>query len=236
MSELIRLEQVNVNIGQVCALDRIDLTISQGDFLGIVGPNGGGKTTLLKLLLGLVKPSAGRVISSPPFGAPLRLGYVPQFSQFDKDFPINVTEVVLMGRLVNHLGRGQRFNLQDRKAVQNLLGKLEIGDLRDRQIGQLSGGQLQRVLIARALAMEPDLLLLDEPTASLDTHYTTELHGLLTNLNRKTTIVLVTHDLGLLTSGVNKVACLNQKLFYHGKEWNEDNLLRHIYGCPQLAN
>jgi zinc transport system ATP-binding protein len=236
MPELIRLEQVSVNIGSVCALDRIDLTISRGDFLGIVGPNGGGKTTLLKLLLGLVKPSAGRVIFSPPSGVPLRLGYVPQFSQFDRDFPINVTEVVLMGRLLNHLGRGQRFSKQDRTLVQNLLEQLEIGDLKNRQIGQLSGGQLQRVLIARALAMEPDLFLLDEPTANLDTHYKTELHGLLENLNRKTTIVLVTHDLGLLTSGVNKVACLNRKLFYHGSEWNEDNLLRHIYGCPQLSS
>ncbi|MGD8401846.1 MAG: ATP-binding cassette domain-containing protein [Bacillota bacterium] len=236
MTEIIRLEQVTVYIEQVCALDRIDLSIGRGDFLGIVGPNGGGKTTLLKVLLGLVKPSAGRIICNPPSGDPLRLGYVPQFSRFDKDFPITVTEVVLMGRLVGRRRPVQKFNRQDRRLVRQVLEQLEIDDLQNRQIGQLSGGQLQRVLIARALAMEPDLLLLDEPTASLDTHYKTELNGLLENLNQKATIVLVTHDLGMLVSGVNKVACLNQKLFYHGSEWNEDSLLRHIYGCPQLQS
>jgi zinc transport system ATP-binding protein len=235
MNEIIRLEQVSVYIEQVCALDRIDLSIKQGDFLGIVGPNGGGKTTLLKVLLGLLKPFAGRIIRNPPSDSPLRLGYVPQFSRFDKDFPITVTEVVLMGRL---MGRRpiQKFNRQDRKLVHKVLEQLEIDDLQNRQIGQLSGGQLQRVLIARALAMEPDLLLLDEPTASLDTHYKTELRILLSDLNQRTTIVLVTHDLGMLASGVNQVACLNQKLFYHGSEWNEDSLLRHIYGCPQLQS
>jgi zinc transport system ATP-binding protein len=236
MREIISLEQISVYIGEVCALDRIDLTISQGDFLGIVGPNGGGKTTLLKTLLGLVKPSSGRISCNPPSEYPLRLGYIPQFSRFDRDFPITVTEVVLMGRLAGRQGPVQKFNSQDRRLVNQLLEQLEIADLQHRQIGQLSGGQLQRVLIARALAMEPDLLLLDEPTASLDTHYKTELGLLLQDLNQKTTIVMVTHDLGMLTTGVNKVACLNQKLFYHGSEWNEESLLRHIYGCPKLQS
>jgi zinc transport system ATP-binding protein len=234
MTEIIRLEQVSVYYDQVCALDRIDLSINREDFLGVVGPNGSGKTTLLKVMLGLIKPTSGRVYFYPPSGASLRLGYVPQFSRFDKDFPINVTEVVLMGRLSNRLYPRQRFSRQDRIKAQQLLEQLEIANLKDRQIGQLSGGQLQRVLIARALAMDPDLLLLDEPTASLDTHYKTELHALLKNLNRKTTLVLITHDLGLLTSGVNKVACLNQKLFYHGSNWDEASLLRHICGCPRL--
>jgi zinc transport system ATP-binding protein len=234
MSEIIRLEKISVYYDQVCALDQVDLAINQGDFLGIVGPNGGGKTTLLKVLLGLIKPSSGRVLCHLPGGGALRPGYVPQFSRFDKDFPITVTEVVLMGRLSNRSTPGQRFNRQDRQFVQQVLEQLEIDNLKERQIGQLSGGQLQRVLIARALAMEPDLLLLDEPTTSLDTHYKTELHELLQKLSHKTTLVLITHDLGMLASGVNQVACLNQKLFYHGSNWTEDSLLRHIYGCPQL--
>jgi zinc transport system ATP-binding protein len=234
MAEMIRLEQVSVYYDQVCALDKIDLTINREDFLGVVGPNGGGKTTLLKVILGLIKPTSGQVYFNPPAGVPMRLGYVPQFSRFDKDFPINVTEVVLMGRLSSRLYPRQHFSRADRMKAWQILEQLEIAHLKDRQIGQLSGGQLQRVLIARALAMEPDLLLLDEPTASLDTHYKTELHELLNALNRKTTLVLITHDLGLLAAGVNKVACLNQKLFYHGGNWDEASLLRHIYGCPQL--
>lgn len=233
MKELIKLENVSVFYEQICALEAVNLTITEGDFLGIIGPNGGGKTTLLKVILGLVKPSDGRVTYGNPSAQnkPL-LGYVPQFSRFDKNFPINVTEVILMGRLTGRSGLFQRYHQQDRAKVQLLLEQLEIGDLKNRQIGQLSGGQLQRVLIARALAMEPAILLLDEPTASLDTHYKTELYSLLKELNQQMTIILITHDIGLLSAGVNKVACINRKLFYHGTHWMDEPLMQQIYGYP----
>lgn len=216
----------------------INLTILEGDFLGIIGPNGGGKTTLLKTILGLIKPSSGRITygdSSTP-NKP-SFGYVPQFSRFDKNFPITVTEVVLTGRLTGKLGPFHRYLQADSEKVRLLLEELEIADLHKRQIGQLSGGQLQRVLIARALATEPEILLLDEPTASLDTHYKTELYALLKKLNQKITIVLITHDIGLLSSGATKVACLNRKLFYHGTHWLDESLMEQIYGYPvKLVN
>jgi zinc transport system ATP-binding protein len=236
MQEIIRLDQISVYYDQVCALDRIELSVRRKDFWGIIGPNGGGKTTLLKVMLGLIKPSSGHIAYPSHSGSAIRLGYVPQFSRFEKDFPINVASVVLMGKLSNRPGLGRRFSRQDLEAVERILELLEIVNLKERQIGQLSGGQLQRVLIARALAMDPDLLLLDEPSASLDTHYKTELLSLLLKLNSKITIVLITHDLALLTPGVNKVACLNRNLVYQGSDWTEESLIRHIYGCPKLSN
>jgi zinc transport system ATP-binding protein len=234
MKDMIKVDNVSVYYEQICALEQINLTISAGDFLGIIGPNGGGKTTLFKVILGLVKPSAGRIIYDNPSAkdkTPL-LGYVPQFSRFDKHFPINVTEVILMGRLSGRSRPGQRYNRKDRDIVERLLEQLEIRDLQDRQIGQLSGGQLQRVLIARALAMEPAVLLLDEPTASLDTHYKTELYSLLQTLNQQITIVLITHDIGLVSACVNKVACLNRRLFYHGTQWRDEHIFQQVYGYP----
>jgi zinc transport system ATP-binding protein len=233
VDDIIKVDNVSVHYEQICALEQIHLTISEGDFLGIIGPNGGGKTTLLKVILGLIKPSAGRIIyANPPLKGKPFLGYVPQFSRFDKHFPINVTEAILMGRLSGSSGLIQRYSRQDREIAERLLDQLEIRNLKDRQIGKLSGGQLQRVLIARALAMEPAILLLDEPTASLDTHYQTELYSLLKALNQKITIVLVTHDTGLVSACVNKVACLNRRLFYHGTQWQDERILQQVYGYP----
>jgi zinc transport system ATP-binding protein len=233
MEELVRLENVSVFYEQICALEQINLTIAARDFLGIIGPNGGGKTTLLKVILGLLKPSSGGITYGNP-SAQVKpvFGYVPQFSRFDKSFPINVMEVILMGRLKNKAKPFKNYCRIDREKTQHLLKQLEIADLKERQIGQLSGGQLQRVLIGRALAMEPTILLLDEPTASLDTHYKTELYSLLKELNQQMTIVLITHDVGLLSAGVNKVACINRKLFYHGTHWMDEPLMRQLYGYP----
>jgi zinc transport system ATP-binding protein len=234
MKNMIKVDNVSVYYERICALEQINLTISEGDFLGIIGPNGGGKTTLLKVILGLITPSSGRIIyDNPPLKnkRPL-LGYVPQFSRFDKHFPINVTEAILMGRLSASSELVQRYNRKDREIAERLLDQLEIRDLKDRQIGELSGGQLQRVLIARALAMEPAVLLLDEPTASLDTHYQTELYSLLKVLNQKITIVLISHDTGLVSACVNKVACLNRRLFYHGTQWQDERIFQQVYGYP----
>lgn len=209
---------LSVWYNDVCALENIDLSVAAGDLLGIIGPNGGGKTTLLKAILGLLAPTAGTVtVFGQPAGTAGRsLGYVPQVSRFDRSFPITVMEVALMGRLPARLSPRFGFSHHDRELAEYWLDKLGLISLKNRQIGQLSGGQLQRVLIARALAVEPKLLLLDEPTASVDVNTKEQIYTLLQQLNLTMTIVVVTHDLETITKNLHTIAYLNQALLYHG--------------------
>lgn len=203
------------------------------DFLGIIGPNGGGKTTLLKVILGLINPSRGSVtvLGDSPERSRRYIGYVPQISQFDREFPVTVLDVVLMGRL-GRKGILRRYSEEDKRVAYEVLESVEMLELKDNQIGKLSGGQLQRVLLARALASDPKILLLDEPTASIDEPTKTELYELLKNLNRKVTIVLVSHDIGVISSHVDKIACINRKLFYHGSKEIEAEIIEKTYQCP----
>ncbi|MBU0569162.1 ABC transporter ATP-binding protein, partial [Patescibacteria group bacterium] len=163
-NEAVRLTDVWVEFDGATILEKQNLILFENDFLGIIGPNGGGKTTLLKVILGLIEPSRGevKVFGQPPVMARKNIGYVPQLSFFDKDFPISVMEVVLMGRLAVR-SLFQRFTHEDRNAALMALERVEMTDLRHRQIGKLSGGERQRVFIARALVSNPKLLLLDEP-------------------------------------------------------------------------
>ncbi|MBZ4687904.1 MAG: zinc transport system ATP-binding protein [Clostridia bacterium] len=234
MENVVEIENVSVYYDHVIALSDINLTIKDKDFLGILGPNGGGKSTLLKTILGLLKPATGsiRVFGSPPHKVGGLIGYVPQASKFAKSFPINVWDVVLTGRLRKKNCLFRRYTLQDKEAVRELLNRLNIYDLRDRQIGRLSAGQLQRVLIARALALEPKIILLDEPTASLDSKSRTQIYSILSELNKYMTIILVTHDMGAVSSYVKSIACLNTKLYYHGEPELNSTLVSKIYGCP----
>ena len=227
----IELRGVHFSYGRSVALEAVELTVRRGEFLGVIGPNGAGKTTLLRLLLGLLEPDAGevRVLGVTPEEARGRVGYVPQFARFDLDMPMRVEDVVLMGRL--HARRfGPRWRRDDRTAARRAMDVVELGELAQRQIGSLSGGQLQRSLIARALAMEPELLLLDEPTASVDTPVGRKLYQTLAGLTDRMTVVLVTHDVGVLSREVESVACLNRRLFYHGDEELGPELLEKTYG------
>jgi zinc transport system ATP-binding protein len=201
--------------------------------LGIIGPNGGGKTTLLKVILGLVKPSQGqvRVFGEVTEKNRRYVGYVPQYSHFDRDFPINVEEVVLMGRL-GHTGCFHQYREEDKTRVREALELMEMWDMKNMQIGTLSGGERQRVYIARALVMEPQLLLLDEPTASIDKPMQTEFYDLLHDLKSKMAIVLVTHDIGVISTHVDTIACLNRKLIYHGGKEITPEVLEALYQCP----
>ncbi|MDU4962175.1 MAG: ABC transporter ATP-binding protein [Sporomusaceae bacterium] len=230
----IECKQVSVWYDDVCALDAVSLTVPEGDFLGIIGPNGGGKSTLLKTLLGLLEPASGSIaiFGKKPAEASRLIGYVPQFSRFDRRFPASVMDVALMGRLPARLTAFFSYSRHDRQYVETLLEQLEIADLKDRQIGRLSGGQLQRVLIARALAAEPRLLLLDEPTASVDTRSKEQIYQLLKELNRHLTVVIVTHDVGVISSHIRTVACLNQQLHYHGEPELTGGLVEQVFGCP----
>jgi zinc transport system ATP-binding protein len=234
MSLALEINNLSVFYGEDCALEKISLDVAEHEFLGIIGPNGGGKTTLLKAILGLVQPQSGtvRIFGETGDKARRNIGYVPQFSRFDRRFPISVEEVVLMGRLAGRSPWFVRYDAKDLELVESLLGRLEIADLKKRQIGQLSGGQLQRVLIARALAVEPRILILDEPTASVDSASKTRIYEILKELNAEMTILIVTHDLSAVSSNIDKIACLNQQLFYHGRTELEAGLVEKVYGCP----
>jgi zinc transport system ATP-binding protein len=230
---LVSLENVWVRYDTVPALEDISLSVMRGDFMGIIGPNGGGKTTLLKVILGLVKPSQGKVtvLGGRPDENRKFIGYVPQYSQFDRDFPVSVQEVVLMGRS-GQVGLVKRFSSEDKTLALHALETVDMLEFKDRQIGKLSGGQQQRVFVARALVSEPKLLLLDEPTASVDMPMQTEFYELLQNLKQKMAIVLVTHDMSAVSIYVEKIACLNRQLYYHGSKEVEPEILEATYKCP----
>ena len=197
-------------------LRQVNLVIQRGDFMAMIGPNGGGKTTLIKLMLGLLKPNHGtvRILNRPPEKTSHHIGYVPQNTHINPDFPISALDVVLMGQL-QPSNRRIRHSKQDRVVAHEALDKMGMGAHCHRRIGELSGGQRQRVFIARALVCEPEILLLDEPTAHIDTKGQTDLYHLLETLNRKMTIVVVSHDLLLLSPHVKSVACVNTRLHYH---------------------
>jgi zinc transport system ATP-binding protein len=214
------------------ALRDVDLTIRRGNFTALIGPNGGGKTTLLKLMLGLLTPDRGtvRILGRPPAEVVVRVGYVPQDLGRNQRFPVTVRDVVLTGRL-----RGRRnwlrYGRADRDAARRTMERLEILDLRNRRIGDLSGGQRQRVYIARALVSDPEILFLDEPTASVDAAHQTEFYELLRELNRTVTILIVNHDLMVISSFVQSVVCVNRTIHYHDGAEVTDAMMS-MYHCP----
>lgn len=229
----LKLENVWAKYDGTPALENISLELYEGDFLGVIGPNGAGKTTLLKVMLGLLKPYKGKVTVYPKNCEDEKsfLGYVPQQSHFDRDFPINVFEVALMGQY-SHKGAFSRYNAEDKKAAEEALQKVGMYECKDRQIGALSGGQQQRVLIARALASKPQILLLDEPIASVDAAMQADFYELLEELKRDMAIIMVSHDIGAISVHVNKIACINRCLYYHGSGKIDADILEKTYKCP----
>lgn len=229
----VKLSNLYARYDDIVALEDINCEIKHGDYLGIIGPNGGGKTTLLKILLGLLKPAKGKALiyGKPPSQGRTLIGYVPQYTVFDREYPINVWDVALMGRL-NHSGFIKRYSSDDKQMTESSLNRVGMLPLARRQIGRLSGGQLQRVLIARALASQPKILLLDEPTSSVDPETETSVYELLGELNQKMTIILVSHDIGAISKHVNSIACLNRKLFHHGSKDLTPEVIESVYGCP----
>ena len=232
MNEVIELKGVTAGYRRSDPIiHNIDLTVSKDDFLAIIGPNGGGKTTLLKVTLGLLIPWEGsvKVLGRPPEKSRTEIGYVPQVIP-DESFPITVMDVVLMGRLKN-TGLFGRFTRKDRQAAEMNLDRLDVGDLAGDEINSLSGGQKQRVLIARALTGDPQILLLDEPVASVDHNTQESFFNLLAELNSTITIVLVTHDVGAVSAHVKNIACINRNLISHGEKLSSESVAK-AYGCP----
>lgn len=229
----LEIQGLNFSYPQAQVLKDIDLTLYPEEFLGIVGPNGGGKSTLLKLILGLLTPDSGaiRVLGKSPHAARPLLGYVPQFATFESVFPIKVKDTVLQGCL-GARNRQLFYTRNDRLKAVEAMERTDILELQNHPLTALSGGQRQRVLIARALACSPQLLLLDEPTANVDPYHGESIFGLLHRLHDDISVILISHDLGFITRCVTRVACLNHTMVCHSTTPVKNELMEKLYGMP----
>ncbi|MBO4730455.1 MAG: ABC transporter ATP-binding protein [Bacteroidaceae bacterium] len=233
-NRLIHIEGASVAYDSTVALQDVTLTIYDHDFLGVIGPNGGGKTTLVKLILGIMQPQHGTVTYYDTNNQPthkIPIGYLPQYTSFDFRFPITVEEVVMAGMLAGK-SMTYRFTAADRQRTQEVLQLLELDSLARRPIGELSGGQRQRVLMARALTTQPRLLVLDEPSTYIDRNSENHIYSLLQSLNEQCAIVLVSHDMGAVIQTVRNIACVNGTVHYHPATEPADHWFEHEMGCP----
>jgi len=228
---LVDLKNISFYYGEIPVLEDVSFSIKRNDFMAIIGPNGGGKTTLLRIMLGLLKPDSGtvRVFDKRPEEGRKSIGYLPQNIFFDLNFPINVFDMVIMGRYREPI---KKYSENDVKSVLNALETVGMLEYKNRHISMLSAGQLQRILIARAIAREPELLLLDEPMSSVDPETQKSIYELFLELNKKMAVVFVTHDIGAISVYIDRVLCLNRKLFYHGPKEGSLGKLEEAYSCP----
>ena len=228
---IIRLRDVGVRYDGVVALEHVTLDIFSNDFVGIIGPNGGGKSSLVKAIMGIT-PHTGDIDfdQSIMHGGKPHIGYMPQITTFDKAFPISVEEVVMSGLQREH-GMVRRYTNEDRKRVKEILELTSLNDLSKRAIGELSGGQQQRVLLCRAIISNPKVLILDEPTNFVDNRFENELYNLLHHLSERMAIVMVSHDIGTISSVVRSIVCVNRHVHRHDSNIITEEQLRN-YNCP----
>ena len=229
--KLVELKAVSAGYGDELALKDVNFTVLEHDFIGVIGPNGGGKTTLVKIILGLLKPFSGTVVSANQGNqAKGFVGYLPQMSQIDRKFPITVRDVVLSG-LMSKQSHFYRYNRHEKELALDLLAEMGIAHLENKTVGELSGGQLQRVFVSRAIISSPRLLILDEPNTYVDNKFESDLYELLRNLNENMAIIIVSHDVGTISAYVKTIACVNTYLHYH-----ESNIITEeqlaSYNCP----
>lgn len=235
MNKLIDITNLTVGYeSKPNVLKDVCLSIYRDDFLGIIGPNGGGKTTLLRTIMGLMKPQSGSVVfyDNGEKTPSLNIGYLPQINRIDKKFPICASEVILSGLTPGRNIFG-RYSREDHQKVKKVAERLGIEELLPCAIGELSGGQLQRVLLGRAIVDSPKLIILDEPSTYVDKLFETNFYKLLADINHEIAIVLVSHDVGTIISLVKNIACVNQKLHYHpGSDISQEWLVNAYESCP----
>ncbi len=216
MAPIIEIEHLSAGYEGKQVLNDVNLTVYADDYLGIIGPNGGGKTTLMRLILGLKEPSDGviRYFKKGQEVKEITMGYLPQYNALDRQFPISVYEVVLSG-----LSKGKRlfarYTKAQRQQVLDTLERMQITDLKDNHIGALSGGQLQRVLLARAIVSKPDVVILDEPNTYIDRRFQKQMYEMLEQINHNCAIIIVSHDIAEVLNNVKHIACVNHHLHYH---------------------
>ena len=215
-SKLIEIENLSAGYDGKQVLHDINLTVYQDDYLGIIGPNGGGKTTLMRLILGLMKPTEGRIryYKDGQEVKEIRMGYLPQYNSLDKQFPISVYEVVLSG-LSKTKSLFSRYTQAQHQQVLNCLERMQLMEFKDRHIAALSGGQLQRVLLARAIVSKPDVVILDEPNTYIDRRFQKQMYEMLEQINKECAIIIVSHDIAEVLNNVKHIACVNHHLHYH---------------------
>ncbi|MCF8225283.1 MAG: ATP-binding cassette domain-containing protein [Bacteroidales bacterium] len=224
---LLSLRNVSAAYSGKTVLEGVNLDIMPDDFIGIIGPNGGGKTSLLKIILGLLNPQSGHLKYNI---ARYEIGYLPQISQFDDHFPITVNYVVLSG-LSKGMHLTTRKKSETRDKIEKILDTIGICELRNRPIGELSGGELQRTMLARAIISSPKLLILDEPNTYVDNRFEQELYRILADLNKSMAILLVSHDVGTITPYIKTIACVNYSFHYHPSNEITNEQLK-VYNCP----
>jgi zinc transport system ATP-binding protein len=224
------MNSVSVSYGSNIALEDADLKICDNDFIGVIGPNGGGKTTLLKVILGLVKPYKGTLEFNHELLGKNNIGYLPQISTGDNNFPVTVKDVILSG-LMMRKGLISMMSASDKRKANNVIEELGLSDLAGSSLSELSGGQLQRVFLGRAVIGDPQLLLLDEPGNFVDANFENDFYEKLRILNNRMAIMMVSHDIGTISAHIKSFACVNKHLHYHpSSEITNEELV--AYGCP----
>ena len=216
MEPIIKLENISAAYDGRIVLNDVNLTVAADDYLGIIGPNGGGKTTLIKIILGLKKQTSGKIrfYRDGKEVKNITMGYLPQYSKIDKDFPISVYEVVLSG-LASQKKIFRPYSRAQTQQVDKTLEEMQLEELKRRPINALSGGQLQRVLLARALVSSPDVIVLDEPNTYIDKNFQAQMYEMLGRINKQRAIIIVSHDITEILDNVKHVACVNGHLHYH---------------------
>jgi zinc transport system ATP-binding protein len=230
MASLIDIRSLSAGYGAKTVLSDVDFSIVENDFIGVIGPNGGGKTTLLKIILGLLKPFNGEIIFNEDLLKRNKIGYLPQMSAGDISFPVTVMDVVLSGLMINKSSLA-RITSEDKKKAESIMTELGLIDIKRSTLNELSGGQLQRVFLGRAIIGSPALLLLDEPDNFVDANFENDFYQKLHDLNDRMAILMVSHDVGTISSHVKSFACVNRKLHYHpSPEITNEQL--SSYDCP----
>ena len=230
MAYLFEMHSLSASYGADMVLRDVDFRVNEKDFIGVIGPNGGGKTTLLKIILGLLKPVKGDLIFNNELLNGKSIGYLPQISTGDINYPVTVTDIILSGLMIRK-GIISRMSLSDKKKAEIVINELGLEGMSKAKLNELSGGQMQRVFLGRAIIGNPRLLLLDEPGNFVDTTFENDFYEKLKDLNNRMAILMVSHDIGTISAHIKSFACVNRNLHYHpSSEITNEDLL--AYGCP----
>jgi zinc transport system ATP-binding protein len=230
MAYLFEMYSLSASYGANVVLQDVNFRVNENDFIGVIGPNGGGKTTLLKMILGLIKPLKGKMIFNSDLLDGNSIGYLPQISTGDINYPVTVSDIILSGLMIRK-GLISRMSLSDKKKADRVIDELGLSGMSKSTLNELSGGQMQRVFLGRAIIGDPRLLLLDEPGNFVDTTFENDFYEKLKDLNSRMAILMVSHDVGTISAHIKSFACVNRSLHYHpSHEITNEDLL--AYGCP----